>query len=100
VVIVVGNHDRVGRIRGVLAHAALFLAVSAAAIAVSLWATPMQQVSAAGQTVQVGVAAPSIDLSGPGELVLFGQEIPTSLQFAGPVRPRLVLSRITLSEQV
>ena len=31
---------------------------------------------------------------------MFGQQIPTTLQFAGPVRPRLVLSRITLSEQV
>ena len=83
-----------------LAHAALFLAVSAAAIAVSLWATPMQQVSAAGQTVQVGTAAPTLDLSGPGQLVLFGQQLPTTLQFDGPVRPRLVLSRITLSEQL
>jgi lysophospholipase L1-like esterase len=90
----------VGRIRRLLAHALLFLAVAAASIAVSLWATPMQQVSAAGQTVQVGVAPPSLDLSGPGQLVLFGQQLPTSVQFEGPVRPRLVLSRITLSEQL
>jgi lysophospholipase L1-like esterase len=90
----------VGRIRRLLAHAVLFLAVAAASIAVSLWATPMQQVSAAGQTVQVGVAPPSLDLSGPGQLVLFGQQLPTTLQFQGPVRPRLVLSRITLSEQL
>lgn len=60
----------------------------------------MQQVSAAGQTVKVGVAGPSFSFSGPGELDLFGQQIPTTLQFSGPVRPRLTLSRITLSEQL
>ena len=100
-----GNHAWVRwsgrvRLRPTLGYAALFLAVAAASIAVSLWATPLQQVSAAGQTVQVGVAAPSLDLSGPGDLVLFGQELPTTIHFTGPVRPRLVLSRITLSEQV
>src|SRR3954454_19407453 len=102
-----GNHSLVGRLRGLLARyrwllvdAALVVLVAAAAIAVSLWATPMQQVSAAGQTVRVGVAAPTFDLSGPGELDLFGQEIPTTLHFLGPVRPRVALSRITLGEQV
>lgn len=89
-----------GRYRTLLAHAALIVAVAAVSIAVSLWATPMQEVSAAGQTVRVGVAAPSFDLSGPGELDLFGQQIPTTLEFAGPVRPRLALSRITLGEQL
>jgi lysophospholipase L1-like esterase len=88
------------RLRPALGYAALLIAVAAVSIAVSLWATPLQQVSAAGQTVKVGVAAPSFDLSGPGDLVLFGQELPTKIDFAGPVRPRLVLSRITLSEQV
>ena len=100
-----GNHALVRwsirvRLRPALGYAALLLVVAAVSIAVSLWATPLQQVSAAGQTVQVGVAAPSLDLSGPGDLVLFGQELPTRIQFTGPVRPRLVLSRITLSEQV
>jgi hypothetical protein len=33
-------------------------------------------------------------------LDLFGQALPTTLQFPGPVRPRLVLSRITLNRQV
>jgi lysophospholipase L1-like esterase len=60
----------------------------------------MQTVSAAGQTIKVGVTGPSWSLSGPGELDLFGQQIPTSLHFAGPVRPRVALSRITLSEQL
>jgi len=86
--------------RTLLAHTALVVAVAAISIAVSLWATPMQEVSSAGQTVRVGVAAPSLDLSGPGELDLFGQQIPTTLHFVGPVRPRLALSRITLGEQV
>ncbi len=76
------------------------LVVAAAAIALSLWVTPMQTVSAAGQTIKVGVTAPSWGLSGPGELDLFGQQIPTTLHFAGPVRPRVALSRITLSDQL
>jgi lysophospholipase L1-like esterase len=46
------------------------------------------------------VAAPSWSLSGPGQLDLFGQPIPTTVSFAGPVRPRLVLTHITLSEQL
>ena len=89
-----------GRLRAAVGDAVLVLVVAAASIAVSLWATPMQRVSAAGQTVQVGVAAPSFDASGPGELVLFGQEMPTTIRFDGPVRPRLVLNRITFSEQL
>src|SRR4051794_8894987 len=88
------------RYRHFLAYAALVLVVAAAAIALSLWVTPMQKVSAAGQTIKVGVTAPSWDISGPGELDLFGQQIPTTLHFAGPVRPRVELSRITLSQQL
>jgi hypothetical protein len=60
----------------------------------------MRQVSAAGQTVQVGVASPSGSLPGPGELDLFGQRIPTIVQFSGPVRTRLQLTRITMSQQL
>jgi len=68
--------------------------------ALALVVTPMQTVTAAGQTVQVGVASPSWDLSGPGQLELFGQSIPTRIDFVGPVRPRLVLTRISLTDQL
>lgn len=81
--------------------AALIMAVAVVSIAVSLLVTPLQQqTSAAGQTIHVGVAAPTWDLSGPGELDLFGQRIPTTVQFIGPVRPRVQLSQITLSQQL
>jgi hypothetical protein len=81
------------RIRAVVVNGALAVAVTIIAIALALVVTPMQRVSAAGQTVQVGATGPSWDLSGPGELDLFGQRIPTTVQFAGPVRPRLQLTR-------
>lgn len=80
--------------------AAVLLVVSFGSITLSLWITPMQEVSAAGQTIRVGVTAPSWDLSGPGELDLFGQSIPTTMHFDGPVRPRLALTHITFSEQL
>ena len=76
------------------------LAVAAASIAVALAVTPMQKVTAAGQTVAVGTTAPTWSLSGPAQLDLFGQHIPTNLVFFGPVRPRLVLTHITLSSQL
>ena len=60
----------------------------------------MQTVSAAGQTAQVGAAIPSLSWSGPGELDLFGQVIPTKPQFEGPIRPLLQLTHITIDPQV
>src|SRR5215472_13096935 len=83
-----------------LALAAGIALVAAVSIAVALLVTPLQQVSLAGQTVGVGAAAPTLSVSGPGELDLFGQRLPTILQFAGPVRPRLALTRITLGRQL
>jgi lysophospholipase L1-like esterase len=74
--------------------------VAAVSISVALLVTPMQRVDLVGQSVSVGAAAPSISLSGPGELDLFGQRLPTTLQFAGPVRPRLALTQITLDRQL
>lgn len=71
-----------------------------ASIAVALLITPMQPVSVAGQTVRVGAAAPTLSTAGPGELDLFGQRLPTAVQFLGPVRPRLALSNITLNQQL
>ena len=64
---------------------------------------PLQTVSAAGQTAQVGAAVPpltSFSLSGPGELDLFGQVMPTKPQFDGPIRPLLQLTHITIDAQV
>ena len=74
--------------------------VAALSISVALLVTPMQRVDLVGQSVSVGAAAPSISLSGPGELDLFGQRLPTTLQFVGPVRPRLALTQITLGRQL
>lgn len=88
------------KVRSALVNGAAMAVAAAVSIAAALWITPMQRVSAAGQTVQVGVAPPSWSLSGPGELDLFGQRIPTAVQFAGPVRPRLQLTRITMSQQL
>lgn len=76
------------------------LALAAASVAFSLRVTPAQAVSALGQTVQVGAANPTLSTSGPGVLDLFGQSFPTKFQFAGPVRPRLVLTKITINQQV
>src|SRR5215472_10570549 len=83
-----------------LALAAGIALVAAVSITVALLVTPMQQVSLAGQTVRVGAAAPTLSVSGPGELDLFGQRLPTTLDFAGPVRPRLALTQITLGRQL
>jgi lysophospholipase L1-like esterase len=94
--------------RGTLARRArtgvLYLAVgvlvAAASIAIALVVTPLQQVTVAGEQIGVGAAAPALSLSGPGEVDLFGQRLATTLQFAGPVRPRLTLTRITLNQQL
>src|SRR4029077_10552800 len=53
-----------------------------------------------GQTVAVGATSPTLSLSGPGEVDLFGQPLPTKVTFIGPVRPRLVLTSITINQQL
>jgi lysophospholipase L1-like esterase len=83
-----------------LVVAGTLLAITVASVAFGLRVTPPQTVSALGQTVGVGTAPPSFSLSGPGEVDLFGQPLPTSIRFLGPVRPRLVLNSITLNQQV
>jgi GDSL-like Lipase/Acylhydrolase family len=88
------------RIHVRLAWIAGVVLVAAVSISIALLVTPMQKVTLAGQTVGVGAAAPSFSVSGPGELDLFGQRLPTTLQFAGPVRPRLALTEITLGRQL
>ena len=77
-----------------------FLAIAAGSIWLALQVAPMQTVSAAGQTAQVGAAVSSLSWSGPGELDLFGQVVATKPQFEGPIRPLLRLSHITIDRQV
>jgi len=77
-----------------------FLIVTAGSIWLALQVAPLQTVSAAGQTAQVGAAGPSLSLSGPGKLDLFGQVVPTKPQFEGPIRPLLQLTHITIDRQV
>ncbi len=77
-----------------------FLIITAGSIWLALQVAPLQTVSAAGQTAQVGAAVPSFSLSGPGELDLFGQVMPTKPQFAGPIRPMLQLTHITIDPRV
>jgi lysophospholipase L1-like esterase len=83
-----------------LAGLVLLILLAGAAIAVALQVTPLQTVTVAGQVIQVGASAPGLGLSGPGEVDLFGQSLPTDLRFAGPVRPRLQLSQITINSEL
>src|SRR5579862_7330579 len=83
-----------------LAGLALLVVLAFGAIAVALQVTPMQTVTVAGQVIQVGATAPSLSLSGPGEVDLFGQSLPTNLRFTGPVRPRLQLSQISINGEL
>jgi hypothetical protein len=83
-----------------LAGLVLLVALACGAIAVALQVTPMQTVTVAGQVIQVGATAPSLSLSGPGEIDLFGQSLPTNIQFTGPVRPRLQLSQISINSEL
>src|SRR2546429_223401 len=82
------------------AESVALLVVAVVAIAVAITATPMQTVNVAGQVVTVGTTAPSWSLSGPGEVDLFGQSLPTTLQFPGPLRPRLALSQISINSEL
>ena len=82
-------------LRALLVVGALLL-VSAASIAFALGVTPDQRVTALGQTIAVGTAAPSLSASGPGEVVLFGQSLPTQVHFVGPVRPSVTLTDISV----
>jgi len=65
----------------------------------ALEVTPMQTVTVAGQVISVG-AAPRPGFSGPGEVDLFGQGLPTAISIPGPIRPQLQLSQITLNSQL
>jgi lysophospholipase L1-like esterase len=78
----------------------MLIVLAGAAIAAALLVTPMQTVTVAGQVIQVGASAPNLSWSGPGEVDLFGQSLPTDLRFTGPVRPRLQLSQITINSEL
>ena len=93
-----GRWARLAR-RG-LAGLVLLILAAGAAIAVALQVTPLQTVTVAGQVIRVGASAPNLSLSGPGEIDLFGQSLPTDLRFTGPVRPRLELSQITINSEL
>jgi len=86
--------------------AVTFLIVVAVSIWLALRITPLQSVSAAGQVAQVGAAVPPLtslahpSLSGPGELDLFGQVIPTRIMFNGPIRPWLQLDQLSITPQI
>jgi hypothetical protein len=82
----------------VLAAVAVVLAAVLAA-GVALEVTPMQTVTVAGQVIGVG-AAPRLGFSGPGEVDLFGQGLPTAISIPGPIRPKLQLSQITLNSEL
>ncbi|MGH3300888.1 MAG: GDSL-type esterase/lipase family protein [Streptosporangiaceae bacterium] len=75
--------------------------IGAAVLATSaaLEITPMQTVTVAGQVIRVG-AAPRLSLSGPGEIDLFGQGLPTAISIRGPIQLKLQLSQITLNSEL
>jgi GDSL-like Lipase/Acylhydrolase family len=77
-----------------------FLVITAGSIWLALQVAPLQTVSAAGQTAQVGAVIPSLSWSGPGELDLFGQVMATQPRFEGPIRPMLQLTHITIDPKV
>jgi lysophospholipase L1-like esterase len=81
-----------------LAVVAVLLAAVLAASA-ALEVTPMQTVTVAGQVIKVG-AAPRLRFSGPGEVDLFGQGLPTAVSIPGPIQPELQLSQITLNSEL
>ena len=74
--------------------------IAAAAIALALAVSPMQRITVAGQVINVGATSPDLSFSGPGEMDLFGQNLATTQQFAGPVRPRLQLAHITINGEL
>lgn len=88
------------RVRRVAVTTLAFLLVSGIAAWLALLVTPAQSVSSAGQTIRVGATSPDLSFSGPGELDLFGQSVPTTLRFSGLIRPRLELTHITIDNQL
>jgi hypothetical protein len=78
----------------VLVVVGLALVIPLASIEVSLLISPAQNVEAGGQSLALS-AGPSASTSGSGTLELFGQSIPTTQQFSGPIRPILLWAEVT-----
>ena len=72
----------------------LAVVIPLASIEISLLVSPAQNVDAAGQSLALS-AGPAASTSGSGTLELFGQSIPTTQQFSGPIRPRLLWAEVT-----
>ncbi|HEY8673639.1 MAG TPA: GDSL-type esterase/lipase family protein [Candidatus Dormibacteraeota bacterium] len=83
-----------------LLAAAIVVLVPFAGIEISLLAAPPQTVQAGGQSLQLGADPLAVSTSGPGTLELFGQSIPTTVQFQGPIRPRLHWAEVTHYDQL
>jgi GDSL-like Lipase/Acylhydrolase family len=94
-----GPRLHVGRrwARVLVGLAMLVAAVLATSAALEI--TPMQTVTVAGQVIKVG-AGPRLGLSGPGEVDLFGQGLPTAISIPGPIQLKLQLSQITLNSEL
>jgi hypothetical protein len=82
-----------------LATACVVVAVPLAGVVFSLLVAPQESIQTAGQSLELS-AGPALSLTGPGTLALFGQSIPTTQQFTGPIRPRLQWSEITHYDQL
>jgi hypothetical protein len=82
----------------VLAGLAIIVA-AVLATGAALEIMPMQTVTVAGQVIKVG-AAPRLSLSGPAEVDLFGQGLPTAISISGPIQLKLQLSQITLNSEL
>jgi hypothetical protein len=92
-------HSRVRLPLRILAAAVGLGLAAAAAIGAAIEITPMQTVKIAGQVIEVGVT-PRPSLSGPAEIELFGQDLPTAGAIPGPMRPVLQLTQITLDSEL
>src|SRR5579872_5318816 len=90
------------RIRTALIYSVASLVVALAAIWLALLVAPGQSLIAAGQPIMVGAAPPTLSLSGPGRIDVFGQTLSTVPQFQGPIRPLLKLdeSHLALNDQL
>ena len=71
-----------------------------ASIELSLLITPAQGVQTAGQSLELSAGPPSLSASGSGTLELFGQSLPTTQQFSGPIRPKLHWAEVTHYDQL
>jgi GDSL-like Lipase/Acylhydrolase family len=77
----------------------LAVVIPIASIEAALLIAPEQNIEAGGQSLALS-AGPSASASGPGTLELFGQSIPTTQQFSGPIRPRLLWAEVTHYDQL